>query len=277
MLASTPELYPLFIRAYLIFLSIIIGLVFGSFGNAWAYRIVHNEKITRGRSHCPVCGHVLGVRDLIPLFSFLFQGGKCRYCKARISVRYPLAETITAAVFATLLLKYGISLKTLFLWAFGFFLMVLSFVDWESMIIPDRLIICAGLAGIMSRITSEEIVTSGIPKILGTSLSSGVVLSGFLLGLVILADHVLQKDTMGGGDIKLVFVIAATMRLSRGLLAVFISCIIGLIFAFLPGARGRDGEDAKAFPFGPALALATWIVLLVGDAFLEWYKGFLYI
>lgn len=157
--------------------------------------------------------------------------------------------------------------------------MVLSFADWESMIIPDRLIILAGLSGLLNNIPWEsvDILGSSTLILIGKALLNGLILAGGLLVIVLIADRVLKKETMGGGDIKLVFVIGLTLGLMQGLLAIFISCIIGLIFAYLPGARNREGEDAKAFPFGPGLAIATWIVLLIGDVVITWYTSLLYL
>lgn len=259
---------PIELRVYLIFLSIIIGLVFGSFGNAWAYRIVHNEKIARGRSHCPKCGHVLSALDLVPLFSYLFLKGKCRYCKEKISPRYPAAEGIMAVVFALILIKFGLGIQTLLWCGFGFCLVVLSLVDWESLIIPDRLIVLSAVFAAICRALSGEILSA---------LIGAFVLSGGLLIIVLIADRILKKDTMGGGDIKLTFSIGMALGVGRGLFAIFISCIIGLLLALLPGAKGREGEDAKAFPFGPALCMGAVIALLIGDYFITWYSGFLYI
>lgn len=278
MLAFDLAFYPVYFRAYLVLVSIILGLVFGSFGNAWAVRIVHNEKIAKGRSRCPKCNHTLGVRDLVPLFSYLFQKGRCRYCGEPISLRYPLSEGIMALCFATILIRYGLSLASVMLWIFCFFLMVLSFVDWESMIIPDRFLVAASVAGIAYIICQNIYDTNDLlksVKAVGINIAGGVALAGGLLILVLIMDRILKKDTMGGGDIKLVFVIGLTLGFINGFLSLFIACIIGLIMLFLPGARGRDGEDTSAFPFGPALCIATWIVLLIGDSFIIWYKGLL--
>ena len=89
---------PLF-QIYIGFVFFLFGLVFGSFCNAWAWRIAHDESIAKGRSHCPECGHTLAAKDLVPLFSWIALKGKCRYCGKPISRRYPLVEAILGVYF----------------------------------------------------------------------------------------------------------------------------------------------------------------------------------
>ena len=105
-----------FITVYCCAVAALLGACTGSFLACLAWRTVHGESVLRGRSHCDVCGHVLGVRDLVPVFSYLLSGGKCRYCGAKLSARHVWGELISAAVFVSLLLQYDISLQTLEAW-----------------------------------------------------------------------------------------------------------------------------------------------------------------
>ena len=102
-----------FITVYCCAVAALLGACTGSFLACLAWRTVHGESVLRGRSHCDVCGHVLGVRDLVPVFSYLLSGGKCRYCGAKLSARHVWGELISAAVFVSLLLQNDISLQTL--------------------------------------------------------------------------------------------------------------------------------------------------------------------
>ena len=129
-----------FLTVYCCLLAALLGACMGSFLNCAAWRIVHGESVLRGRSHCDACGHVLTVRDLIPVVSYLAAHGRCRYCGAKLSRRHVMAEVISAAVFVTLLLHYDISLQALEGWCVAGILLVCSFADLEGYIIPDRFI-----------------------------------------------------------------------------------------------------------------------------------------
>lgn len=129
-----------FLTVYCCLLAALLGACMGSFLNCAAWRIVHGESVLRGRSHCDACGHVLAVRDLIPVVSYLAAHGRCRYCGAKLSRRHVLAEAVSALVFVTLLLHYDISLQALEGWCMASILLVCSFADLEGYIIPDRFI-----------------------------------------------------------------------------------------------------------------------------------------
>ena len=116
-----------FITVYCCAVAALLGACTGSFLACLAWRTVHGESVLRGRSHCDVCGHVLGVRDLVPVFSYLLSGGKCRYCGAKLSARHVWGELISAAVFVSLLLQYDISLQTLEAWLLACVLLACTF------------------------------------------------------------------------------------------------------------------------------------------------------
>lgn len=256
------------LTAYLLFLTAVLGLVFGSFGNAWAWRVVHGESIAKGRSHCAACGHPLATADLVPLLSFVLLRGRCRYCGEKISPRYPAAEALCALVFVSLALRFGFTPETLRLCILGFLLLVLSLADLESCIIPDRFLVLAA-----ANFAVFALFGANPGSALLRGLIGGLSLFAPMLALVLLADRVLGRESMGGGDLKLLFVLGLYTGPARGLMLLILACAIGLLFALLPGVRGRDAENPRAFPFGPSLALAAWPVLLFGDAFLTWYLG----
>ena len=129
-----------FITVYCCAVAALLGACTGSFLACLAWRTVHGESVLRGRSHCDVCGHVLGVRDLVPVFSYLLSGGKCRYCGAKLSARHVWGELISAAVFVSLLLQNDISLQTLEGWLLACVLLACAFADLEGYIIPDRFV-----------------------------------------------------------------------------------------------------------------------------------------
>ena len=254
--------FPPAFAVYIGFVALLLGLVLGSFGNAWAWRIAHGEKISRGRSHCPACGHTLAARDLVPLFSWLFLRGKCRYCGKPIPKRYPLTEAICGLFFLSCLLRWGLSLDALRFALMGFFLFVASLVDWETMELPDGLLIAAAVPALL-RLAVD--LSAWKDMLLGA-----LIIPLALLLIVLVMDKVLGRETMGGGDIKLLAVLGLHFGPVETFILLIFACIIGLVFALI-AKRGKG----KAFPFGPMLSLAGWLTLLVGSPLANWYLSLL--
>lgn len=251
-----------YILVYSLVVAFLLGAVFGSFLNCVAVRIVNKESIVKGRSHCMSCGHVLGVLDLIPLFSWLFLGGKCRYCKAKVPARYFLAELFMAAMTLVCVLRFGLTLLSLRNFILLCCLFTLSMVDIDSMIIPNVFIIIPIAAWAAYIPLAEK------PLIyLRDGLIAGAVYGVGLLLLSLLMDKLLKKESLGGGDIKLFFVMGLYLGLMTGLLALLLSCILGLIFVLIAKKHNEP------FPFGPAISLSTWICLLAGSYVADWYLG----
>lgn len=249
-----PNLSP-FLTAYILFVSALLGLVLGSFCNAWAWRIVHGESIARGRSHCALCGHTLGAKDLVPLISWLALRGRCRYCGAPISKRYPAAELISGFYYVSVMWRFGLTVEVLRLLILGSLLLTASLVDLDTMELPDGLLIAAALAALPR-----------LPDGWRDALLGAAAIAGPLLLLVLLCDKVMGRETMGGGDIKLVAVLGLHFGPAQTLLLLILACVLGLVL----GAALKKGRDAP-FPFGPALSLAAWIAALAGGPVVEWY------
>ena len=267
-------------RIYLCILAFLFGTVFGSFLNCMAWRIAHNESVLKGRSHCAVCGHTLGIADLIPVFSWLFLGGRCRYCKEKISPRYVAAELVCGCGFVLSFLRYGVSWRTLQVIVLFCILLALSLTDFEIYEIPDRFI----LAGIIWYLVSSKLMdrrlsltgmtVSILPEgeylslpawgqNLLAGLIGGLAIGGGMLFLSLLFDHLLGKESMGGGDIKLFFMTSLYLGLLQGLFSLILSCIVGLVIAAV--------MRRKRVPFGPAISLAAFLSLLYGESFVNWY------
>lgn len=189
-----------FITVYCCAVAALLGACTGSFLACLAWRTVHGESVLRGRSHCDVCGHVLGVRDLVPVFSYLLSGGKCRYCGAKLSARHVWGELISAVVFVSLLLQYDISLQTLEGWLLACVLLACAFADLEGYIIPDRFI----AAGVVLFIVTLLIEPEPFHR-LTDGLIGGVTVAGGLLLLSLYMDKRMKRETLGGGDHKRCF------------------------------------------------------------------------
>ena len=255
-------------RIYCCVIAAIFGAVMGSFLHCVGWRIAHNEAFWKGRSHCPACGHTLSAIELIPVFSWLIQRGRCRHCGEKIPVRYPLSEVFFAVVTVLCLLRFGLTAICLRNWIFFCCLFCLSVVDLEIFIIPDSCLVIAALAWIVTFPWSGE--TLGYA---GTHLLAGFIYGGALLAVSLIMDRILQKDTLGGGDIKLFAVCGLYLGLISSLFALLLACVLGLLFVFWQSRSGK--EDAGRLPFGPSIALATWIMVMYGDIFTNWYLSLL--
>lgn len=252
--------------AFCVALAAVFGAVMGSFLNCAAWRIVHGESFVRGRSHCPACGHALGVGELIPVLSWAIQRGRCRWCGAKLSARYPLTELGFALVTVLCLLKFDLTALCLRNYVFLCCLFLLTLTDLEDMIIPDGCHVAAVLAWLVA--LPLGLFTGW--KDAGVSLLSALAFGGGLLLVSLVMDRALKKDSMGGGDIKLFAVVGLYLGFIGTLLALMVACVLGLAFHAL-SRRGKGRE----FPFGPSIAAAAAAVLLYGGPLIEWYRGLL--
>lgn len=258
------------ITAYFTALAFLTGAAGGSFINCLSWRTVHKERITKGRSHCTSCNHVLGIPDLVPVLSWIFLRGKCRYCKAHISPRYLSTELLMGTVAVTLLFRYDLSLTALFYLVFTFILLGESLTDLEIYEIPDSFHLAAIFWWCLYLPFSGE---PALRRLAGGLLGGGAI-GGAMLLLTTVFDRILGKETMGGADIKLFFVTGLYLGLLGNLLNLIASCILGLVFAALSTGWRKEKEDPSLIPFGPAIAAGTWFCLIFGERIITWYSGF---
>ncbi|MBO4338407.1 MAG: prepilin peptidase [Clostridia bacterium] len=221
-----------------IYLSVIIflfGIVIGSFLNVLIYRLPIGLDFKKGSSFCPKCNHNLKWYDLVPLFSFIFLGGKCRYCKAKISPQYPIVEALNGIfyVLAFLFLCDGKLMPEMA----GYFLIlscliVLTWTDFQHNIIPDSMWICVLLGGIILYVC--DVVRNGfdleklLERIIGFFLVSGILL---ILGLIF--TKLKGVDAIGGGDIKLMAAAGFALGWKCTVLATVVGTVIGLLFTVI--------------------------------------------
>ena len=250
---------------YFCFLAAAWGAAMGSFLHCAAWRIARGESFLTGRSHCPDCGHTLGVFDLIPVLSWVLLRGRCRYCGTAIPARYPLSELFCAAISVSCLLRFDLTVLCARNYIFLCCLFCLSLVDLERLIIPDGCLLLPALAWVLALPWTWE-GWSGV----AAGVLAGLGLGGAMLGLSLVMDRILGRESLGGGDIKLFALIGLYLGPAASLFAVLFSCLLGLVFAL--AFRFRRGE---AFPFGPAIALAAAAMLLWGDGLTGWYLGLL--
>lgn len=248
---------------YIAVLVALFGLVMGSALNCRAYRMANKKSWTKGHSICPKCSHELKAKDLVPLFSYVFLGGKCRYCRSPIPVRYPLTELILAACYTALLFRFDLTIQLIVCMILVSCLFTLSLIDLDIQIIPDRFLLIPALFRI------AQLLYEGGFAALWHALIPALIFGGGLLVISLVMDKVLGKESMGGGDIKLMALLGLFFTIPECLLLLVLACVIGLVMA----AVLVKLKSGKPFPFGPALSIAAFITLLVGQAVTGWYLG----
>lgn len=247
----------------------ILGLLFGSFANAVVWRIHEHKSIVNERSECPRCHHKLGVLDLVPVFSWLALGGRCRYCHKPISIQYPLVELLTAALFAVSYLRLTPidwpSWLSLIVWLYVLTsLIILSVYDWRWMLLPDVVLLPALVTALTPVMVS---FVTGQPM----QVWLGPITAALGVGAVFYAlASVAGGRLMGGGDIKLVALIGLLLGLRLTAVALFIgfdvAAIVSLVLLALKLKKRTD-----QIPFGPFLALGCVVAMLWGQPILNWY------
>lgn len=243
----------------------VFGLLWGSFGNVVIHRLPQKQSVVTPRSRCPKCSHQIAWYDNIPVLSWLFLLGKCRACKARISVRYPLVELLTGTVFALIFLRYGYSWTTLEYIVFAWSLIVVSFIDIDLMILPDVFTLSGIVIGLVGAALNPE----------RTFLSAltGMLMGGGFLWLIAYLYLLFRKEEgMGGGDIKLLAWIGAVLGWTSVPFVILASSILGSVVGVLIALRSKAGLKS-VIPFGPYLALAAILFILGGDSIGAWYIG----
>ena len=253
----------LLLKLYLALWLAVVGAVMGSFLCCCADR----GGLPTGRSRCDGCGHVLGAGDLIPIVSYLRFRGHCRWCGGAIPSRCLAAEVAGAALFGALGLKFGPGAELVMQLILGSLLLLLSLVDWTAHLLPDKLL----LAAVGNRMVFLFVLGQPLGEVLPKMALGALSVSLPLLLLSLAMDALLNKETMGGGDIKLLFVLGLYLSWTEMLLVLFSACVLALVWAGVSG-KGKAGGE---IPFGPFLSAAWLLVTLFGTPCIQWYQGLL--
>jgi leader peptidase (prepilin peptidase)/N-methyltransferase len=248
----------------------IFGAVVGSFLNVCICRLPKNESIVFPPSHCPTCDYRIPWYDNVPIISYLILRGRCRSCKARISIQYPLVELVNALLTLFLFIHFGISLTFLLLFIFCSALVVITFIDLEHQIIPDVISLPGIPLGFVSSFFISDLYHEGM--LLGWKNSLiGIVVGGGSLWLVASGYELLtKKEGMGGGDIKLLAMMGAFLGWKAIPFIIFVSSLIGSVIGITVMLMRK--KDAKlAIPFGPFLALGAVLYIFFGRQLIHLY------
>ena len=239
-------------------ITFIYGIVIGSFLNVCIYRIPKQENIAKVRSHCVQCGHQLKWYELIPLFSYLLQGGKCRACKTKISVQYPLIEGANGILYVFIFMINGINVDSLLYCLLTSALFVLSVIDFRTYEIP---------IGINYFIIALGVIRTAVHYADWWNHVIGFFAVSAILYLIIL---VTKGRGIGGGDMKLMAVCGLFLGWKEIILAFLLGCIIGSVVHII---RMRVTKCDHVLALGPYLPMGVFISMLWGTQWISWYFG----
>lgn len=297
------------LATYLLVIVAVLGACLGSFMNCLAWRLVAGQSVLSGRSRCPSCGATLTVLDLVPIASWLALRGTCRHCQTRIPVRYVLVEITMATAFVALVLVYGFTVQALAYAVLACILCGIALVDFDTFTIPNGFV--AAVLGVWAATVwfmrapaqgfgpGSMFASSfgdGFVPVLIDGLAGGVIVGGGILLFSLLFEQVTKRESLGGGDVKLLFAVGLFLGIPLGLFNLLLACVIGLAIAFALKLSGGSSDSSpcdfdrktgdggpgelesfrtRAIPFGPAIAAATVVTLLIGPACMDWYMGLL--
>jgi len=269
-----------FIDWYFTFVVFIFGACWGSFLNVCIYRIPAELSVVKPRSRCPKCMTNLAWKDNIPIFGWLALSGKCRYCKAPISVRYPSIELFTAILFMLVWLRFPYELVIAPYWLLMFGLVLGSMVDVDEMWIPDRCTIGGMIIGpilsflVPSMHGAESHLSGLVHSLFGLAFGFGILWLVAFFGKLIL-----KKDAMGFGDVKLMGALGAFLGFESVVFIVFVSSLLGSVIGITLISLGKKEWQGK-IPFGPYISLAAILWVLGGsalwDAYVNWMTSSVY-
>lgn len=291
------QLHTLFMVA-----SFVLGCLLGSFANVCVSRWPSGESVVSPRSRCPKCKNAIAWYDNIPILSWLILGAKCRHCKSPISWQYPAVEAITGLLFLAVYWRHGFTLATPVYMLFSFALVVVTFQDLADWTIPNEITFPGIPLGIACSLLGMVFAGSGLRVVQPTDAVLGALLGGGIIySLDIITQVLLKKPGMGFGDVKLLAMIGALLGWKGALFTVvgasFIGSIVGVgMILYFRSRKGDEAPEDEAttdeieydengepvvtleghyLPFGPYLAMAGWIYMLVGLEIWNWYFGLL--
>ena len=244
-----------------------LGLAIGSFLNVVIHRLPRSQSLVSPGSRCPSCGYALGAADNVPVLSYIFLGGRCRKCRTRISIRYPVVELITGALFVGFYFVFGwtglLAVRLLFVSA----MIALFAIDLEHHLLPDAIT----LPGIAVGLIASAFLPPGfVSALIGTLLGGGVL---WAVGEAYYRYS--GQEGMGGGDVKMLAMIGAFLGWQQVIVTLIFSSIAGSIIGLLVIAIKRGGMK-HALPYGTFLAIAAVFASLWGDQLVTWYTGLYY-
>ena len=240
----------------------LFGIVIGSFLNVCIYRLPLHESIITAPSHCMTCGRKLRWYDMVPVFSWIVLGGKCRNCKSKISVQYPIIEALNGVLYVLVCAVNGLNWSSLLYCLMTSALLTLSLIDWRTYEIPFGINVFLFFIGIAATVSDRGNLIS--------HLTGAICVSAFLGILFLLSGG----RAIGGGDIKLMFGAGFFLGAKLTVVAAFIGILLGGGFGALLLAQKKANRKSQ-FAFGPFLCIGIAIAMFFGETIADWYMGLL--
>lgn len=237
---------------YYAIVSFIFGAVLGSFYNVVGYRLPRNQSLIKPSSHCTNCNHKLGASELVPILSYVFLGGRCKNCKANISPFYMTFELLTGILFAIASIVFGQSYEFLIAITFISMSIIIIISDYQTMIIPDEVLIFCGIL-----ILIFQFLSGGLSLVIH-SLAGGIIAFSVMFLIKMFGDYLFKKESMGGGDIKLMFIFGMVLGWPMAIISIFVASFIALPISLVLYFR----KKGNIIPFGPFLCVSALILLL---------------
>ncbi|MEE1100388.1 MAG: prepilin peptidase [Agathobacter sp.] len=250
-----PELIPIYILIFT------FGIVIGSFLNVCIYRIPMHETVVTERSHCMRCGYQLTWYDMIPVFSWLCLGGKCRKCKEPISPQYPIVEATNGILYLLIFAVCGFKWESIIYCLMASALLVLSVIDWRTYEIPIGINIFILVLGILHIIIDYHNWLNYVIGFFGISV------------VLLILFYVSGGRAIGGGDVKLMAAAGVVIGWKLIILAFFIGCIVGSVIHLI---RMKVSGAQKVLAMGPYLAIGIMIATLWGENLISWYLSMMF-
>lgn len=236
----------------------LFAVCIGSFLNVLIYRIPKKEEFVKTTSHCMSCGHNLAWYDNIPLFSWIALRGKCRYCKSKISIQYPLIEFLNGLLWLLIFMTQGITIHALLISLMGSGLLALSIIDWRTYEIENGFHVFFIILGI-------------IQMIIDRNNWKDYLIGFFAVSLILLVIYLGSKgNAIGGGDVKLMAACGLILGWKNILLSLALGCIIGSIIHIL---RMKISHQGNQLAMGPYLSIGIMIAALAGHQLIELYMS----
>lgn len=228
----------------------LIGACLGSYYGVLGIRIPRNENTFNSRSHCEKCGYILKWYELIPIFSYIIQGGKCSKCGSSIPILYPITELISGLLFAVSYFCFGFSTKLFIALLVASLLVIVIITDVTYLIIPDEVTLTFSILVILVKLISLDFR--------GTfySILSGILLFSLMYCIMILGNKLFKKETLGGADIKLMFFVGLVVFPSLGIFTIFLSSCLALPVSLYLLLKDKN----SIIPYGPFILMALFLV-----------------
>lgn len=243
----------------------ILGLIFGSFYTVIGLRRPLNQSIVSPGSHCEYCNHQLKWYELIPVISYIFLGGKCKVCNSKISIIYPVIELLTGILFSLSYYLYGFSYEMIIMIILSSLLIIIYVSDFKYYVILDGPLIFFEILIIITIF----IFLGLMPTIF--SIVNALIMSVLMFLIKLFGDKVFKRESLGGGDIKLLFIVGLVLNFNLSLISLILSSFLALPYALYCIYKGKD-----EVPFGPFIITACLVVFIFSEPINKFFE-FLYL